>query len=182
MELLQLPNEIWKDIKGYEGEYLISNFGRVKSLKRAAPRILKQRVGSTGYMMINLNQKTFQVHRLVADAFVLNTEDKPTVDHIDGDKTNNKAENLRWADKKQQAINKCSPKGANCYYPVVCIEEEKEFKDSNSAAAWIMEIGNSLASRKGIISERIRKACEIQTKTAFGYHWKFKTKEAEINE
>lgn len=172
-------NEIWKEIDGWEGKYLISNYGRVKSLKRAAPRILKQRIGSTGYMMINLSQKTYQVHRLVANAFIPNTENKPTVDHIDGDKTNNRVENLRWADKKQQAINKRGAKGENCYYPVFCVEEERAFENSNEAAGWIMEIGNSLASRKGIISERIRHACENQNKTAFGYHWIFDVKEAE---
>ena len=95
--------EQWKDIKGYEGKYQISNLGRVKSLdyhrsgkeKEIIP-VLKK----TGYYQVNLylngRYKTKRIHRLVAEAFVDNENNCSIVNHIDGDKTNNCASNLEW--------------------------------------------------------------------------------------
>lgn len=100
------PNEIWKPIKGYEGLYEASNLGRIKSLKRAATsgRVLKQYVSpANGYCYVTLyksnNKKTKRVHKLIYSAFngwsYGDTYDKEhTIDHIDGDKTNNRLENL----------------------------------------------------------------------------------------
>lgn len=108
--------EVWKDIKGYEGLYQVSNFGNVKSLSRSKknhskmqhiPEKLKSyRVDPQGYLMLDLyknnKQKTVRVHRLVAEAFVPNDDAKETVNHIDGDKSNNIASNLEWASFKEQ--------------------------------------------------------------------------------
>ena len=100
--ITDLPNEEWIAIKGYNGKYFISNKGRVKSLKRGAPHILAQQINNSGYLRVSLSQdgeaKYFSVHRLVAIYFVFNDDplEKNTVDHIDGNKRNNNAENLRW--------------------------------------------------------------------------------------
>lgn len=99
--------EIWKDIRGYEGKYQVSNLGRVKSLPRTFIRkdnrryvvkecILSNGLASAGYYTVNLESKTHTVHRLVAETFIDNNLNKKCVNHIDGDKKNNNIKNLEW--------------------------------------------------------------------------------------
>lgn len=98
--------EIWKDIKGYEGLYQVSNFGRVKSLISKG-KILFMSTRS-GYFIVNLCKKckrvSKQVHRLVADAFINNPLNKNIVNHIDFDRKNNNVENLEWCTQKENVI------------------------------------------------------------------------------
>lgn len=95
--------EVWKDIKGYEGLYQVSNLGRVKRV--TTDRILKGSKDSIGYLRVNLHKNnipsTEKVHRLVAEAFIPNLENKPQVNHRDEDKTNNMASNLEWMTAKE---------------------------------------------------------------------------------
>ena len=96
--------EQWKDIEGYEGLYQVSDKGRVKTLandKYRKEKIRKPRKDKDGYLQLNFTQnkvkKTPKVHRLVAEAFIPNPDNKPCVDHKDGNRQNNKLANLRWA-------------------------------------------------------------------------------------
>lgn len=97
--------EEWKDINGYEGLYQVSNLGRVKSFKGKSERILKPGLNAKGYLGVNLYKnskpKNIRVHRLVARAFIPNQENKPEVNHIDEDKTNNTVSNLEWTTGKE---------------------------------------------------------------------------------
>lgn len=109
--------EIWKDIKGYEGLYQISNYGNVKSLERVIEdnkgsyikkeKILTPTINNRGYYHIGLrnNSKTkyYYVHRLVAEAFIPNPNNYPIINHKDEDKTNNKVDNLEWCTPKYNA-------------------------------------------------------------------------------
>lgn len=96
-------SEEWTDIKDYEGLYQVSNFGRVKS--SYTNRILKGRKDKGGYLLVNLYKNkvsyTKAIHRLVAQAFIPNPDNKPQVNHIDENKTNNMVSNLEWMTAKE---------------------------------------------------------------------------------
>ena len=99
--------EIWKDIKGFEGLYQVSNTGKVKSLERIdrggnnhKERILKSCLSGRGYLMIGLYKSgkrySTNIHKLVATHFIKNHYNKQQVNHLDGDKQNNLSNNLEW--------------------------------------------------------------------------------------
>ena len=117
-----MKEELWKDIEGYEGLYQISNYGRIKSLKfknnvceRKRVLIMKPNLRN-GYFVINLRKNTkrknFQVHRLVAQAFIKNPFNYPIVNHIDFNRQNNIVDNLEWCTQKQNVNHSiCNMKG-----------------------------------------------------------------------
>lgn len=96
--LNDLPEEIWRDIAHYEGLYQVSNFGRVKSFQRRISRIIKPSLDSGGYIKVILSKdgtsKNHNVHILVARAFVANPDNNPQVNHLNGDKWDNRSNNL----------------------------------------------------------------------------------------
>ncbi len=119
LSIEDLAGEIWRWVKGYENLYQVSNKARVKSFHKGKIKILKQGFAKNGYPTVNLYKEdkdnkeskgtTYLVHRLVAEAFIPNPENKPIVDHIDGDRSNACVENLRWLTQKeniQAAIQK----------------------------------------------------------------------------
>ena len=110
-EINLIEGEIWKDIIDCSN-YMVSNKSRVKH--KIMDSLISQYKDTAGYMCItmtmdNLKRKNFFVHRVVAEAFLLNTENKLTVDHIDRDRSNNNLENLRWATRKEQNQNQSKP-------------------------------------------------------------------------
>ena len=95
--------EKWKAIKGYEGKYEVSNLGNVRSLnyhRMGFTKVLTPRKGTTGYLRVQLSKncinKTVNVHRLVAETFLDNPENLPSINHKDENKTNNNVENLEF--------------------------------------------------------------------------------------
>lgn len=126
--------EEWKDIKGYEGKYQISNLGNVRSLWRYKPSgrgkyvskevLVKElksiRSGSLGYRIVTLmddgKRDRRHIHRLVAEAFIPNPENKPNVNHIDYNPSNNNVNNLEWCTQRENVIHSvCNfPKRKKC--------------------------------------------------------------------
>tara|TARA_R110000868_G_scaffold236848_1_gene490902 strand:- start:2084 stop:2641 length:558 start_codon:yes stop_codon:yes gene_type:complete len=114
-----LYNEIWKQIKGYEGLYEVSNFGRVKSLEfeyrfnglgfYKKEICIKKLTISYGYPVCNLSKNkrgvVKRVHRLIAEAFIPNPENKPFINHINGIRNDNRLENLEWCTAKENQVH-----------------------------------------------------------------------------
>lgn len=98
---IELENEQWRDIDGYDGAYQVSDLGRVRSLKFGKVRVLRPAKDKDGYLLLQLwrngQVKTTRVHRLVADAFIENTDETKTlINHIDECKQNNRVNNLEY--------------------------------------------------------------------------------------
>ena len=105
MNLCNNTEEKFKPIKGYEGLYEVSNLGSIKSLIRNI--ILKPRTKSVGYCRVILrkNNKSIDkyIHRIIAETFITNLENKLEVNHINGIKNDNRIENLEWATAKENS-------------------------------------------------------------------------------
>ena len=111
--------EIWRDIKGYESCYQVSNIGRVRSVDRMVTysngkivkyvgKVLSQHDNGQGYMNVTLyknrKREVKYVHRLVAEAFIPNIDNKPEVNHLDENKSNNCSNNLEWCTRQENEL------------------------------------------------------------------------------
>lgn len=114
--------ELWKPVKGYEGLYEVSNLGRVRSLDRVQyqkdshggmmekhyqGKIMTPTDNGHGYQVLILRKggrKSNYVHRIVAEAFVDNPNGYPVINHLDHDRTNNRADNLEWTTQKENVL------------------------------------------------------------------------------
>ena len=184
--------EIWKDIKGFEGLYQVSNLGRVRSLTRNrrgrnnAPnpiqgRILKLETLSgyeRAHLFKNNKGKYFLVHRLVANAFIPNPDNLPQVNHKDEDKTNNRVDNLEW----------CTPKYNYNYGTINIRRSQKQLNDKNKSkivlqysldGTFIKEWKSTKDVQRnlGFDNSHISECCRNIIKTAYGYLWKYKNEE-----
>ncbi|CAH6421484.1 HNH endonuclease [uncultured virus] len=160
-------SEIWKDIKGYEDRYQISNFGNVKSL--LSKKNLNKKIQNSYYVVhltnINKIDKYLKIHRLVAIHFIENSDPlkKTKVDHIDNNKINNHFENLRWVTTKEN----------NDYY-------QKNHKPKNVILQYNKEL---LFIKKWLSIDEIIKTnnydrnwllkCIKHNKIAYGFLWKY---------
>lgn len=141
---------IWKDIQGYEGLYQVSNYGKVKRLERLydttgrkqhrKEKLLNLYIFKSGYIYVTLTknniQKKYTVHRLVAMAFIENENKKPTVNHINYIKSDNRVENLEWstmAENNQHAWDNGLKENArkSCSERMKRLDGLKHFEKSN---------------------------------------------------
>lgn len=173
--------EEWRDIKGYEGQYQVSNQGRIKSFKLWTgsmyinnERILKNVIYKNGYENVMLKNKHFLVHRLVAKAFVPNPNNLPIINHKDGNKANNNANNLEWCNyshNEKEAYRLELKKG--CKKAIVQYD-----KKMNKIKEWESIAQANLQTK--ISRTNISECCLNKRKTAGGYVWKFKEEDKNV--
>lgn len=171
--------EIWKDIPGYEGKYQVSNFGNVKSLnyhRTKNEKFLTGKIDKDGYRVIllsrNQKKKSVSVHRLVAEAFIPNLNNKPEVNHKDRDKQNNVVSNLEWVTSFENTQH-CIRSGRKTHKkPVLQFTKNNEF-----IASWDSIAEASLST--GIKHSNISACCNKRKwyNTAGGYIWRYKEAE-----
>ena len=176
--------EIWKDIKGFEGYYQVSNMGRIKSLERwvirnkkgrlhVKARIIKGCIETRGYSAVTLTnngKRTYaRIHRLVADAFLNNPFNKPEVNHIDGNKQNNKVSNLEYCtriENEQHAYKTGLKKGKT----VEMIDKDTGMVIAEYPSA--VDAISRFTDKKN--PTHIYSCLHGRCETAYGYKWKYK--------
>lgn len=176
--------EEWRDVVGYEGLYQVSNLGRVRRmsasftdtkgrLRHFVGRVLRPQKLRHGYVYVNLwkdnVRKGCTIHRLVAIAFIPNPDNKPQVNHIDGDRANNKVENLEWttnSENQRHRLDILHHKGVRIYETrkVVCVETGDVYDSITSASKFAnVAVSNIVAVCRGYEGAH----------TSGGYHWKY---------
>jgi alpha-N-acetylglucosamine transferase len=190
-----MQTEIWKPIVGYEGYYEISNHGNVRSINRFLinkngielyfkSKNLRPAINRDGYLQVGLskNSKTnsYCIHHLEGIAFISNPENKPTINHIDGIKTNNYIDNLEWATKSEQAIHSLKYKLRTM--PNAWIGKfgskhcaSKKVDQYTKADIFIITHDSIIEASKITNTNKssIGFVCKGKKKTAGGYIWKY---------
>ena len=173
--------EVWKDVDEFDGVYQISNFGRLKSVERTVKhpkgecvikgKFLSEVVNKKGYIeyQITYNSKHYgrKAHRLVANAFIPNPQNLPQVNHIDGDKTNNKASNLEWCTNRHNVIHAYENQ-LHKTRPIIQFD-----LDGNEIKKW--KSAGEIQRELGLRRSHIHEACKGKRKTFHGYVWKFES-------
>ena len=168
--------ENWKAIAGYEGIYEVSDLGRVKSLnynRTGTEKILKPQNNTRGYLQVCLRKygqrKFLLVHRLVAEAFIPNTNNLTTVNHKDEVKTNNVASNLEWMSVKDNNNYGTRNKRAG-----EALSKQVQMFDKSTGE--LLATFPSICEAEmitGIAHQNISTCCNGKLKSAGGYVWKY---------
>jgi hypothetical protein len=199
-EIESLPGEVWKDVVGLEEYYQVSNLGRMfskpqkvlnedGSLNRMKlPTLMKFILNHDGYEVMKVNiknkniHKTFKVHRLVAQAFLPNPDSLPQVNHIDGNKANNKLDNLEWISNKDNhrhaEVNGLFPDKFKSkkvgMYDVNTGELIRTFDSVHEVGAILLESSDfkGKTNKPKTVREQVRTAAN-KNGASYGYQWKY---------
>ena len=164
--------EVWKDVPGYEGTYQVSNFGRVKrSFANGKENILQGKTDKDGYVLVVLSRfqkkKFARLHRLVAEAFIPNPDNKPQVNHKDRNKQNNMVSNIEWATASENTIHCCATGRGVRKVGVL-----QYTRDMVLVSAW--DSIRTASKNLGINEHNISSCCRKRLGTAGGFVWRYK--------
>lgn len=181
--------EKWKDIKGYENLYQVSDLGRIRRKdayvntgtgKRICKgKILKQNLKRNGYLCVDLSKdgkvKTITVHKLVATAFCENLNNGFEIDHINANKQDNRAINLEWVTSRE---NKNRALKNHLYYnpnkkTIYCKQLNMTFESSYKAAEYLNNKYFGNVKKVSSIAGKIRACCIGIQKIAYGLNWQY---------
>lgn len=184
--------EMWKDVKGFEGIYQISNLGRLKVLKRKIfnekyfgnvkwvekkEKIMKPSNDTKGYLHTvltdnNGNKKAVKIHRLVAQAFIPNPQNKPQINHIDGNKENNNVNNLEWCTNDYNIKHswKIGLRSKKTYTNIMKKINQYDL-EGNFIKQW--NCAKDIEQQLGISINMIRRCCKGERNKTHNYIWKY---------
>jgi hypothetical protein len=168
--------EIWKPINGFQG-YEISNWGRVKSYKhdKINGRLLSICVNRDGYSYVVLRdaekQKNYKtIHQLVARAFILNSDNKSQVNHIDGDKQNNTISNLEWVTPQENTLHAYNNGLRTDDFKTKAVAQI----DTDGVVLTVFDSLKEAAERLNLYnSSHIVDCCKGRRSTCMGYKWQY---------
>lgn len=130
-----MEHEIWRDVVGYEGKYQVSNIGNARSLnfmRTGRMQNLSSSIKRDGYAHVTLTKdgkhKTYLLHRLIAEAFIPNPENKPCIDHINTIRNDNRVENLRWCTYSENIRNPISYERYKQYAKIRCLGKKQSLE------------------------------------------------------
>lgn len=179
--------EMWRKVKGYEGLYEVSSTGQVRSIGRNTTRgkMLSPAKIESGLQVVLRDKgrdKNYLIHRLVAEAFIPNTENKKTVNHIDGNRYNNSLSNLEWATHSENIKHSHE----------VLDREYQAYGENNANSLTVSQYDkkgrlwgvygsvNEAARQNDISFSNIAKCARGERQTAGGYIWKYEGKDVTI--
>lgn len=165
--------EIWKPIEGFDN-YMVSNCGNVLNTRKNT--FLTPYKEKNGYLRVNLSKngkcKKFLVHRLVAEAFIPNTDNKPFIDHINTDRTDNRVNNLRWVTQKENQNNNLTKEKLST--------ATKNERNPSAKSVLQFSLDGKFINKYDFIKQsgiykptHISSCCRGKRKTAYGYIWKY---------
>lgn len=171
-----LNSEVWQDIQGCSGIYQVSTLGRIRSLKKGKIKLPKPYINDMGYAVLSLyadhKQKTYHVHELVAETFLVKVDGKNYTDHINGIKTDNGIDNLRWCTPKENANFELSVISRKRAMRKACGVSVNQYDLSGNYIAAYATLTDAQAVT-GIAYQNIRACCIGRYKTAGNHIWKF---------
>lgn len=203
----EIMEEIWKDIVGYDGFYKVSSKGNVMNTgnyrdgRKYKPKVLTPNTDIHGYKYVNLykngKSKSIKIHRLVAEAFIRNPENKPCIDHINTDRSDNSVSNLRWVTYYENANNSITKKHLRDVWKGKEISDDFRRKRSEMMKAniekvmekvripvlqftkdniFVAEFPSTVDAAKAVKgnASSISRNCRGKRPTAYGYIWKYK--------
>lgn len=170
--------EVWKDIKGYENIYQVSNLGNIRRVyANKKTKTLRLSLNKSGYLYVCISDKNkkklFRVHKLVALAFLGDIPDNLEINHINGVKTDNRKENLEYVNRSYNLIHAYKNGLEKKQYNNIKKSKPVNQYDLNNNLIKTWESINEIQRQLKYYKQNISRCCNKKINTAYGYRWTF---------